>query len=546
MAQIAMQQQMNEISDYLARIDEKLDDVLRALKNRVLARMDGVDLAIREAMILRETVGRVSEITWSRVQHQSATILETQAYALRQLKDLADKIEQKTRVGDLARTVGEAEVKVVEWLDVLARCFQLHDAIGVLELDRVLDASPDELDRHRLGLKTARRDRLELLARSTEHLLFRMNAAVGTANSKVLLHPTRSPAVVQSGNRVATDVNDFRALLGIESGRDSSEARRWKAAAAEQWDKARATGARAIDDVKRFGSETRGQARSVKDKLADTIAERKLRRREAEEVRTNRIGVMTSTNRMTTDTIDITFDFRSDTPAGKDPDTYSPTLLRYHQLLWSKPLPGGPPFQLDITTPPPMYLHHHSRLGEFWLASDTVIPTFTGWSRLKYITEQIPEAENEAFGTIGYTIGGMIVFPGNQVDRKPTPNGARGLHPKIRDRFDLTVECIRRYYLGQQPNPLGDCLARYPDFFRLFGDFAGYVEFFLLQDLVDETTSTVKFFMPFEDFTRSPLPPTLDAYLGYRQRAIEFIELRNLRIAACMRAGSLTDPPVGP
>ena len=58
------------------------------------------------------------------------------------------------------------------------------------------------------------------------------------------------------------------------------------------------------------------------------------------------------------------------------------------------------------------------------------------------------------------------------------------------------------------------------------------MDFFLLQDLVDEATSTVKFFTPFEDFTTSPLPGTLDAYRGYRQRAIEFIESRNRRIAA--------------
>ena len=39
-------------------------------------------------------------------------------------------------------------------------------------------------------------------------------------------------------------------------------------------------------------------------------------------------------------TIDIAFDFRTDA-GGKDPDAYSPTLRRYHRLLWSKRLPGG-------------------------------------------------------------------------------------------------------------------------------------------------------------------------------------------------------------
>ena len=54
-------------------------------------------------------------------------------------------MEKKTKVGDLAKMSKEAESKVHEWLAVLARCFQLQDAIAVLELDRVFDTNPDEL-----------------------------------------------------------------------------------------------------------------------------------------------------------------------------------------------------------------------------------------------------------------------------------------------------------------------------------------------------------------------------------------------------------------
>lgn len=81
--------------------------------------------------------------------------------------------------------------------------------------------------------------------------------------------------------------------------------------------------------------------------------------------------------------------------------------------------------------------------------------------------------ENEAFRTIGYTIGAMTI------------NGARGFNQSIADRMDLTLECIRRYYVGQR-SPLTETLARYPDFFGLFETFSGYVDFFLLDDLVDE------------------------------------------------------------
>jgi len=33
---------------------------------------------------------------------------------------------------------------------------------------------------------------------------------------------------------------------------------------------------------------------------------------------------------------------------------------------------------------------------------------------------------------IGYTIGGMMVFPGNRLGRKMTINVARGFHPRIK------------------------------------------------------------------------------------------------------------------
>ena len=279
MAQIAMEQAMEEITDYLAIIDEKVDDLLRAQKDAVLADMIGVDLMILEAMTIREQVGRVSEVTWSKVQGTSVTVARTQAYALRQLDALAEKMEHKSKIGDLAKTSKEAESKVPEWLAVLARCFQLQDALAVLELDRVLDASPDELDQHRLGLRAARQNRLELIARGTERLMARMDAAAGTAKTKVLLHPNTSRAVVDSSNHVATGVVDFHGALGIEGSRESLEAKRWLDAAAEVRDKMLETGADGVGAARGLGTETFDRARSMTDKFSIRIAEGALRRR---------------------------------------------------------------------------------------------------------------------------------------------------------------------------------------------------------------------------------------------------------------------------
>ena len=230
--------------------------------------------------------------------------------------------------------------------------------------------------------------------------------------------------------------------------------------------------------------------------------------------------------------IDISFDVRSDTPPGKDPDYYSPTLRRYHQLLWSKPLPGGGGFDLTTTTRG-IYLHHHSELGEFGLSSDTIIHSYSRWPKLRHIIEQIPSEETEEFIRLGSTIGAKVVFPGFQVDGKMTINQHRGCHPSIRDRFDLTLECIRRHY-ANEPSPLSATLSRYGEFFALFRDFEGYVDFFLLQDLVDAQAS-IRWWMPFDDFVGSPVPEDLETYVEYRAAAMEFVEARNRRIAAWAR-----------
>ena len=85
--------------------------------------------------------------------------------------------------------------------------------------------------------------------------------------------------------------------------------------------------------------------------------------------------------------------------------------------------------------------------------------------------------ENEEFIAASYTIGGMMVFPGNRIEGKWTINQARGCLTKISDRFDLTLECIRRHYEGQR-SPLGDTLARYHNFFALFEELQRVCGFF--------------------------------------------------------------------
>ena len=213
--------------------------------------------------------------------------------------------------------------------------------------------------------------------------------------------------------------------------------------------------------------------------------------------------------------IDTDFRFRSDTPSGKDPDAFSPTLRRYHKLLWSKPLPNGFDFNLADTTTK-VYLHHKSELGEFFLSSDAIGLTYSRRSDMAHIVNQIPSSEIDVFFGICSTIGAYIIFPSKKVDNKMTINGSRGINHKIKDRFDLTLECIRRHY-SNEDSPLSDTLQRYNDFFSLFQNFQGYVDFFLLQDLVKDDYLSIKFWLPFVCFDNSALPDNIQDYRLYKK-----------------------------
>jgi len=110
--------------------------------------------------------------------------------------------------------------------------------------------------------------------------------------------------------------------------------------------------------------------------------------------------------------IDVTFHFWSGTPPGEDPDRFSQTLRRYHQLFCSKPLPGGGLVEVDASGRPPYYLQHRSELlGKFACRARLWYRTSCTWRR----SLLSPGGEREALWPGGYTIGASIVFPAQRV-----------------------------------------------------------------------------------------------------------------------------------
>ena len=226
--------------------------------------------------------------------------------------------------------------------------------------------------------------------------------------------------------------------------------------------------------------------------------------------------------------IDISFDFQSDS-AGGDPDSASPTLRAYHQALWSKPLPNG--WMLSLTTDNCSYL----RCGDMYFGSDSITASFRykrNAELLNCVAQKVPSFSDyiEDYLHKAYTIGGEIIFP----KHTGSINQSRGCSKKICDRWDLTLECIRRHYVGEQ-SPLSETLLKDKAFFDLFVDFKGYVEFFFLQDCVDEDYN-VKLWLDTLLFADNPMPKSVEEYLQWIDSQLEFVKKRAARISEYCRS----------
>jgi len=230
--------------------------------------------------------------------------------------------------------------------------------------------------------------------------------------------------------------------------------------------------------------------------------------------------------------IDTNFDYWADmnpdlsvwdAKGSTDPDSVSKPLQAAHQLLWTKRLPNGANLELQPVQGTQL------QWEKFRLSSDSISNSYMSNSRMQKIVLLARDHAEELF-RCGSKIGAYILFPAYRVDGKNTINGARGMLLKIGDRMDLTLEAIRRHYVGEE-SPLTDVLERYADFFELFVDFEGYVDFWLLNDLVDDQYQ-VQFFLSFDNFRRNAAPVDVKEYIQLKSAIVRFLGARTAQIAS--------------
>lgn len=238
MSQVAMQQAMAQVNDYLEDIEAKVDVIVRNQKDSVLAQIIGIAHQVDEAFLMREEGKTISRTTWSTLQGAPATISATWGYATLQVSHLAEEMAEGSKVRNIAKGGQENARELNEWLAVIARCCQLRDALDVFELDRVAEEEPHRLDDQIQGLWFARERRMNELSSCLDAYTLQLDSAVLIANESVLRHPSSTPKVVASSNAVHDHVREFQEQLGLEVSIRDYERRAWRSAAFEVRDRA--------------------------------------------------------------------------------------------------------------------------------------------------------------------------------------------------------------------------------------------------------------------------------------------------------------------
>lgn len=192
--------------------------------------------------------------------------------------------------------------------------------------------------------------------------------------------------------------------------------------------------------------------------------------------------------------MDITFDYRKIKQNGSwdDPDLVSEELKQAHKVLWSKQLPNGEISNLKEGLVigyknEREYLVLETSHVKYKLTSDSMINSYLGGNvnRLGETINLISDEEKIEFLRLGYTIGNFILFPGNQVSMMETINVKRQL--VYQDRFDFTLDAIRKYYLGEN-SALYECLSKY--LVDRISIIASYMYTMYLVFITDNSTNT--------------------------------------------------------
>lgn len=294
MAQYAIDQAIEEITDYLKSIDSKLDELVQDQKDQAVAKLRGTALAIEEARAIHDSVGSVNDVTWSKVAGCAREVASVQSYALQKLDNFVKKLEGEADSKDLLDLAGKSPREVSEWLQIMAWAVREQDELSVIELGRVMEMDSSQVLDHRKGVLVAREKRLHRIDACVCALEAQLEGVAGRIRGDRFKLLTEIPLFERESDRAiaalrlsSSQLSSFASAMQIEAtAHEIASAPRWNAVAGEVVDdvsgnvrrlgagaaSAVADGAEALaDGAQELGDQVRAGAEDLGEKTSDAV-----------------------------------------------------------------------------------------------------------------------------------------------------------------------------------------------------------------------------------------------------------------------------------
>ncbi|NMM94266.1 hypothetical protein [Bifidobacterium oedipodis] len=234
MTQMALEQAIEEITDYLKSIDKKIDDLLQDQKDQSIANLVGVAHMVNETMMIRDQVGTVSETAWSKIAGCPQDVARAQSYALLKIEGLAKKLRETHDAAEAEKVAKQLYADATEWMSILGNAVQLQDKLYVLELDRVMAEEPQNVSQHREGIIAARKRRLKDIETKLLQLNTSIEQSANAIRKQKVFHPLSVTNALKMLDTSTEQIARFALSIGVESERVTiAMAPRWADAAGQ-------------------------------------------------------------------------------------------------------------------------------------------------------------------------------------------------------------------------------------------------------------------------------------------------------------------------
>lgn len=206
---IAIQIAVEELAKYLEVMDVKLDKLLQNDRAEAMGEIRGITRVLSEAVDMYQETGRVSSVSWDKIQHHPTSLASFVAQSVEQIDSMTEKISHGS-VSDKAKAAeGLAREELSFWLAILATSMANQKRFHVLELARVNQEHPEDAEIHREIIAKHNEAMGNNVLRAVHRLSDALQRAGDLDDIVRIFLPLRASGIVESVNRAQGQIGQF-------------------------------------------------------------------------------------------------------------------------------------------------------------------------------------------------------------------------------------------------------------------------------------------------------------------------------------------------